>query len=41
MQDLARNECILDVEGSKVGWLTCVRIGREDVPWRAEGVGER
>jgi hypothetical protein len=38
VEDLAKNECLLDVEGQKVGWLTCVRVGKEDVPWRA---GER
>jgi hypothetical protein len=26
---------LLDVEGQKVGWLTCVNVGKEDIPWRA------
>ena len=35
VEELARNECLLDVEGQKVGWLTCVNVGKEDIPWRA------
>jgi hypothetical protein len=34
--DVARNEAEVDVETEKVGWVTCVRIGREDVPWENE-----
>jgi hypothetical protein len=37
VEDLARNECLLDVEAQKVGWLTCVRIEKEDIPWRTGG----
>ncbi|KAH4344935.1 hypothetical protein HBH98_130530 [Parastagonospora nodorum] len=39
VEDLARNELCLDVEGGRVGYLTCVKVGREDVPWRAGGKG--
>ncbi|KAH6622197.1 hypothetical protein C7974DRAFT_377795 [Boeremia exigua] len=35
VENLARNELSLDVEENKVGWLTCVKIEREDIPWRA------
>lgn len=37
VKGLARNECCLDVneEGAGVGWLTCVKVGRGDVPWLA------
>ncbi|CAN9370427.1 unnamed protein product [Alternaria alternata] len=37
VEDLARNECLLDVEGQKVGWLTCVKIEKEDIPWGTGG----
>lgn len=37
VEDLARNEASLDVEENKVGWLTCVKIGKEDIPWRTRG----
>lgn len=40
VEELARNEACLDVEKSRVGWLTCVKIGREDIPWRAGGEGK-
>lgn len=33
--DLAKNESLLDVERQKVGWLTCVKVGKGDIPWRA------
>lgn len=36
VQDLTRNELSLDVEENKVGWLTCAKIERADIPWRAE-----
>ena len=39
VENLARNELCLDVEGSGVGYLTCVKVGREDIPWRAGGEG--
>ena len=35
VQDLATNELSLDVEEHKVGWLTCVKVEQEDIPWRA------
>lgn len=41
VSDLARNETSLDLEENKVGWLTFVRIGRENIPWRAGALGER
>ncbi|CAI9635699.1 unnamed protein product [Alternaria burnsii] len=37
VEDLARNECLLDVEAQKVGWLTCVKIEKEDIPWGSGG----
>jgi hypothetical protein len=37
MKDLGKNEAGVDVEAEAVGWLTCVRIGRGDVPWENEG----
>ncbi|KAI8940800.1 hypothetical protein NX059_002063 [Plenodomus lindquistii] len=40
VKELARNELMLDVEASGVGWLTCVRIEREDIPWRVGGEGQ-
>ncbi len=39
VEDPAVIESTLDVEASQVGWLTCVEVGREDVPWRADGEG--
>jgi hypothetical protein len=36
VKDLARNECLLDVEEQHVGWLTCVKVGKKDILWRAE-----
>ncbi|KAJ4379195.1 hypothetical protein N0V86_005239 [Didymella sp. IMI 355093] len=39
VEDLARNELSLDVEENKVGWLTCVKIGQKDIPWRKSGEG--
>jgi hypothetical protein len=36
LEDLANNELSLDVEASKVGRLTCAKVEKEDVPWRAE-----
>jgi hypothetical protein len=38
VKELARNELMLDVhaEGNEVGYLTCVKVGKEDIPWRAE-----
>ncbi|KAJ8110556.1 hypothetical protein OPT61_g6638 [Boeremia exigua] len=36
VEDLARNELSLDVRDHQVGWLTCVKIQTEDIPWRAE-----
>jgi hypothetical protein len=35
---LARNEALLDVgvEENGVGWLTCTKMGKEDIPWLAE-----
>jgi hypothetical protein len=37
VNDLVKNEAGVDVEAGAVGWLTCVRIGRGDVPWEIEG----
>lgn len=36
VEELARNELMIDGEASGVGYLTCARIEREDIPWRAE-----
>ena len=38
--ELARNELMIDGEAAGLGYLTCARVGREDIPWRAAGVGE-
>ncbi|KZM19510.1 hypothetical protein ST47_g9423 [Ascochyta rabiei] len=38
VENLARNELSLDVEENKVGWLTCAKVEKEYIPWRA---GER
>ncbi|KAJ4353146.1 hypothetical protein N0V95_003618 [Ascochyta clinopodiicola] len=35
VENLAKNELSLDVEENKVGWLTCAKVEKEDVPWRA------
>lgn len=35
--DLARNESSLDVEEHKVGWLTCVKAEKDDIPWTRGG----
>jgi hypothetical protein len=40
VEELARNESLLDAEGQKVGWLTCVKVGKEDIPWKAAEGGE-
>jgi hypothetical protein len=41
VEDVSRNELCLDVEGrEKVGYLTCVKIRNEDIPWRAEWTGD-
>ncbi|KAF2854346.1 hypothetical protein T440DRAFT_515065 [Plenodomus tracheiphilus IPT5] len=40
VKGLARNELMLDVDTNQVGYLTCSRIGREDIPWRVGGDGE-
>jgi hypothetical protein len=36
VEDVARNEALVDVEREGVGWLTCVKIERKDVPWENE-----
>ncbi|KAJ4367115.1 hypothetical protein N0V83_007645 [Neocucurbitaria cava] len=42
VDDLARNEAMVDVEACGVGWLTCVRVERgSDIPWRNGGGGEK
>ncbi|KAF9695045.1 hypothetical protein EKO04_007028 [Ascochyta lentis] len=38
VEHLARNQLSLDVEEHKVGWLTCVKVEKEDVPWRAGAI---
>lgn len=35
VEGLARNELCLDVEGGRVGCLTCVKVGKGDIQWRA------
>lgn len=40
VEEMARNEASLDVEESKVGWLTCVKVEGKDIPWRAVAVSE-
>jgi hypothetical protein len=36
VRELAENGCLLDVERAEVGWLTCTKVGREDIPWYSE-----
>jgi hypothetical protein len=36
VEDLARNELSLDVEDIMVGYLTCAKVERKDIPWQAE-----
>ena len=40
VEKMARNEASLDVEESKVGWLTCVKVEGKDIPWRAVAVSK-
>jgi hypothetical protein len=40
VEEVAKNEALVDVEREKVGWLTCARIGKEDISWRADGEKE-
>jgi hypothetical protein len=35
VREVARNELVLDVEESNVGYLTCVKIGKGNLPWLA------
>jgi hypothetical protein len=35
--DCAAKELMLDVELNYMGYLTCIKIGRGDVSWRADG----
>lgn len=34
MEELARNELCLDVGVFGIGYLTCTKVDREDIPWR-------
>jgi hypothetical protein len=40
VEEVAKNEALVDAEREKVGWLTCATIGKEDIPWRADGEKE-
>ncbi|KAF2750109.1 hypothetical protein M011DRAFT_474586 [Sporormia fimetaria CBS 119925] len=33
VEDLAKNELMIDSDSNGVGYLTCVKVGREDLPW--------
>jgi hypothetical protein len=33
VREVTGNELVLDVEESNVGYLTCMKVGREDLPW--------
>ncbi|KAF1851016.1 uncharacterized protein K460DRAFT_412639 [Cucurbitaria berberidis CBS 394.84] len=35
VEELAANELMLDVEANHVGYLTCTKVGDEDILWRA------
>jgi hypothetical protein len=35
VKELVKNKCMLDVGRYDVGWLTCTKVGREHIPWRA------
>jgi hypothetical protein len=34
--EVAKNELMLDVEVHHIGYLTCIKMGKEIIPWRAE-----
>lgn len=36
VEELARNELMLDVEACGLGYLTCTKVTMEDMPWRAD-----
>jgi hypothetical protein len=40
VEEVAKNEALVDVDVENVGWLTCARVGKEDIPWRADGEKE-
>jgi hypothetical protein len=41
VEDVSRNELVMDVqEGKGMGYLTYVKIGDGDIPWKAEFVGD-
>jgi hypothetical protein len=41
VEDVSRNELVMDVqEGKGMGYLTYVKIGDRDIPWKAEFVGD-
>jgi hypothetical protein len=40
VRELAENGCLVDVEKYGVGWLTCTKVGRGDIPWYAGKVEE-
>mgnify|MGYP003624084656 CR=1 FL=1 len=33
VEEVCVDEGMVDGEREGVGWLTCVKIGREDIPW--------
>ena len=35
-KNLAKNEACVDVAEETMGWLTCVKIRKEDISWRAK-----
>ncbi|KAF2026087.1 hypothetical protein EK21DRAFT_103509 [Setomelanomma holmii] len=36
MEEVSRNEGMVDIKGVEVGWLMCARIERRDIPWMVE-----
>jgi len=36
VEDVCVNNLMLDVERHKIGWLTCVGVGVDDMPWSAQ-----
>lgn len=36
VEDVVKNELMLDMEAAEIGYLTCVKVGKEDLPWNAD-----
>ena len=38
VENLAKNNSLLDPEEDGIGWLTCTKVQTRETPWRSEGV---